>query len=69
MDPPRPGKEGAMELWGPFDGERRPLYRARERGKPLAPGEYHALVSVWTLDSRKNMLPTLRDPCKDPRFL
>ena len=54
-----------MELWDLFDAGRRPLVRTHPRGTPCAAGEYHIVVSVWTLDSRDNFLLTLRDPAKE----
>ena len=54
-----------VELWDVLDGERRALNRTHERGKPIPPGEYHTVVSVWTVDSRGNILLTLRDPGKE----
>lgn len=54
-----------MELWDVLDDQRRPLHRTHERGQPTSPGEYHTVVSVWTVDSRGNILLTLRDPSKE----
>ena len=54
-----------MELWDLYDGERRPLGRTHVRGVPCPPGEYHLVVTVWTVDSRGNILLTLRDPAKE----
>jgi 8-oxo-dGTP diphosphatase len=54
-----------MEHWDLFDAERRSLGRTLVRGMPGTPGEFHLLVSVWTVDSRGNVLLTLRDPGKE----
>ena len=54
-----------MELWDLYDGERRPLGRTHVRGVPCPPGEYHLVVTVWTVDSHGNILLTLRDPAKE----
>ena len=54
-----------MELWDLFDAERNPLSRTRVRGTPCQPGEFHVVVSIWTVDSQGNILLTLRDPVKE----
>ena len=54
-----------MELWDLFDERRRPLGKTHLRGVPCAPGEYHLVVSIWTVDSRGNILLTLRDSAKE----
>jgi 8-oxo-dGTP pyrophosphatase MutT (NUDIX family) len=54
-----------MELWDLLDDGRNPLGRTHLRGTPTTPGEYHVVVSIWTVDSRGNFLLTLRDPAKE----
>jgi len=54
-----------MEHWDLFDGARNPLGKTRLRGTPGNPGEYHIVVSIWTVDSTGNILLTLRDPAKE----
>ena len=54
-----------MELWDLLDAGRNPLGRTHRRGTPTTPGEYHVVVSIWTVDSRSNFLLTLRDPAKE----
>ena len=54
-----------MEHWDLFDGARNPLGKTRLRGTPGNPGEYHIVVSIWTVDSAGNILLTLRDPAKE----
>lgn len=54
-----------MESWDLFDEERNPLFRTRQRGTPGRQGEYHVVVSIWTVDSHGNVLLTLRDPAKE----
>lgn len=54
-----------MELWDLFDDVRTPLGKTRMRGMPGSPGEYHIVVSIWTVDSRGNILLTLRDSVKE----
>jgi 8-oxo-dGTP pyrophosphatase MutT (NUDIX family) len=54
-----------MELWDLFDAQRKPLNRTHLRGTPCAAGEFHIVVSIWTVDSRGNFLLTLRDPAKE----
>ena len=54
-----------MEHWDLFDSARNPLGKTRRRGTPGVPGEYHIVVSIWTVDSRENILLTLRDSAKE----
>ncbi|NLI53433.1 MAG: NUDIX domain-containing protein [Clostridiales bacterium] len=54
-----------MELWDLFDTDRRPLGKTHARGTPVNPGEYHIVVSIWTVDSKGNILLTLRAPSKE----
>lgn len=54
-----------MEIWDLFDDSRHALGRTHRRGDPLQPGENHVAAEVWTVDSRKNILVTLRDPQKE----
>ena len=54
-----------MELWDLFDAARSPLHKTRLRGTPCQNGEYHVVVSIWTVDSNGNILLTLRDPAKE----
>ena len=54
-----------MELWDLYDGDRRPLGRTHVRGVPCPPGAYHLVVTVWTVNSRGDILLTLRDPTKE----
>ncbi len=54
-----------MELWDLYDAGRKPLGKTRVRGASGSEGEYHVVVSVWTVDSRGNILLTLRDPAKE----
>ena len=54
-----------MELWDLFDSARNPLGKTRLRGTPGTPGEYHIVVSIWTVNSHGNILLTLRDSSKE----
>lgn len=54
-----------METWDLFDGARQPLHRIHRRGEPIPPGAFHIVVEVWTINSRRQVLLTLRDPAKD----
>ena len=54
-----------MEHWDLFDSARNPLGKTRQRGTPGVPGEYHIVVSIWTVDSEENILLTLRDSVKE----
>lgn len=38
------------ERWDILDAAGRPTGRTHERGRPLAPGEYHLVVHIWILD-------------------
>lgn len=53
-----------MELWDIYDDDRRPLGRTRARGEPLKKGENHIVVVIWTVNSRGEILVTLRHPEK-----
>ena len=54
-----------MEHWDLFDSARNPLGKTRQRGTPGIPGEYHIVVSIWTVDFQENILLTLRDSAKE----
>ena len=54
-----------MESCDLFDEERNPLFRTRLRGTLCLPGEFHVVVSIWMVDSRGNILLTLRDSVKE----
>ena len=54
-----------MEYWDLYDHNRAPIRRTHLRGTPCLPGEYHVVVSIWTVDSCGNVLLTLRDPAKE----
>lgn len=54
-----------MELWDLYDRERRLLGRTHVRGVPCKPGEYHLVVTIWTVNSSGNILLTLRDSAKE----
>lgn len=53
-----------MELWDLYDANRYPLDRTHVRGKKLAPGEYHVVVSILTVNDAGQLLLTLRHPDK-----
>ena len=54
-----------MEMWDLYDGERQSLFRTHCRSKMMKPGEFHTIVDVWTVNSNKNILVTLRAPEKE----
>ena len=54
-----------MEYWDLYDLDRIPKGRTHLRGTPCLPGDYHIVVSIWTVDSHGNILLTLRDPLKE----
>lgn len=49
-----------LEEWDLMDGNRRPLGRRHQRGKPMKPGEYHAVVGIWAVNLQNDILLTLR---------
>lgn len=53
-----------MELWDLYDENRQPLGEVHNREDCLRTGEYHIAVSVWTVNSRGEILLTLRHPGK-----
>lgn len=55
-----------MELWDLYDKDRKPLNKVHKRGKPIPHGEYHIAVSILTLNSRGEILLTLRSAGKQP---
>lgn len=54
-----------MELWDLYDAGRISLNRTHIRGTPGIPGEYHLVVSIWTVNSSGSILLTLRDSRKE----
>lgn len=52
------------ELWDLLDENRKPLHRTYPRGPALPKGTYHLCVDVWTINSRGEILLTLRHPQK-----
>ena len=53
-----------MELWDLYDVNMRPLGRTRVRGTGMEPGTYHIGVDVWIINSKGEILLTLRAPEK-----
>ncbi|WP_099206177.1 NUDIX hydrolase [Scatolibacter rhodanostii] len=53
-----------MEIWDLFGEKRQPLHRTHRRGEMMNFGEYHIDVEIWTVDSNRNILITLRDSTK-----
>ncbi len=54
-----------MELWDLYDEALRPMGRTHRRGEPMAPGTYHLGADVWVINSRGEILLTLRAPEKE----
>lgn len=54
-----------MELWDLFDENRRPLNRRQSRLAPKVHGEYHLVVVICVVNSRHEILLTLRHPEKE----
>lgn len=53
-----------MELWDVYDENRRLTGKTHIRGVPLAPGEYHVVADIWTVNSESLILLTKRHPDK-----
>lgn len=53
-----------MEYWDLYDANKRPLGRTHRRGEPVPEGAYHLGADVWTVNSRGQLLLTLRAPEK-----
>lgn len=51
-----------MELWDIVDEHGNRTGRFHERGKPMAPGDYHPSVSVWIVNGRGEFLISRRAP-------
>jgi isopentenyldiphosphate isomerase len=54
-----------MELWDLYDKNRQFINKTHIRGDKLNDGEYHIVVSIWTMSSDGHILITLRDPRKE----
>ncbi len=52
------------EYWDLYDEALHPLGRAHRRGEPMEAGTYHLGVDVWVVNSRGEILLTLRAPEK-----
>src|SRR5690554_4967672 len=59
-----------MEKWDLYDKNRKPLNRTHARGTEMVIGENHIVVDIWTVNSDKEILLTLRHPDKQiyPNF-
>lgn len=55
-----------MELWDLLDQDGVPLGATHIRGKKLPADTYHRTVEIFTVNSKNQLLVTLRDPNKDP---
>ena len=55
-------KETRMELWDVYDHCFRKTGKVHERGKPLAPGDYHLVVAVFPINSERQVLIQKRNP-------
>lgn len=53
-----------MEKWDLYDENRKPLNKIHHRGEELRLGENHIVVDIWTINSNREILLTLRDPDK-----
>lgn len=54
----------ADELWDVYDAERRLTGKLHRRGDFLRKGEYHLVVHIWLLNSKREFLLTKRAPNK-----
>lgn len=52
------------EIWDLYDKDRKPLGITHERGVPLKRGTYHIAVGIWTVNSKGEVLLTLRSDKK-----
>lgn len=53
-----------MEIWDLYGDDRAALGKTARRGEALPPGANHLIVEVWTVNSRGEVLLTLRDERK-----
>ena len=49
------------EPWDVYDADRRLTGRIMRRGEPIAPGDYHLVVYIWTRNAAGQYLLTRRD--------
>ncbi|MCI8804348.1 MAG: NUDIX domain-containing protein [Clostridiales bacterium] len=54
-----------LEYWDLYDKNRKPLNKTHQRGIPLNDDEYHIVVSIITVNSKKQILITRRAPTKE----
>ena len=54
-----------MELWDLLDENGRPLGQTHVRSEAMPQGRYHRTVDIYTVNSRGELLVTLRSPDKD----
>lgn len=54
-----------MELWDLYDNNRTLLGKTIQRGEPLPEGCYSVAVSIWTVNTKGQILLTLRAPEKE----
>ncbi len=52
------------EIWDLYDRDRNPLGITHIRGQYLKSGTYHIAVGIWTVNSKNEVLLTLRSPLK-----
>ena len=52
------------ELWDVYDAQRNRKPGSHVRGTPLAPGDFHLVVEIWTFTPDGRVLLTLRHPDK-----
>ena len=53
-----------MEYWDLYDFDKQPLGRTHRRGEPLPEGTCHLGADIWIVNSRGEILLTLRAPEK-----
>jgi Isopentenyldiphosphate isomerase len=54
-----------MEKWDLYDERRKLLKKIHIRGDKFNEGEFHIVVETWTINSKNEILLTLRDPSKE----
>lgn len=59
-----------MEKWDLFNENRELIHKTHNRRDEMKLGEYHIVVEIWTINSKNEILLTLRHPDKEkyPNF-
>ncbi len=54
-----------MEVWDLLDDKRQSVNKKHIRGSKIKAGYYHIVAEIWTVNSNKEILLTLRHPDKE----